>query len=339
MSETKKSYVDLYLDNVLSEKKRGEYFEEREERAIVEFNTETTSERRKYELFEKIIKPGLRNVINGVLEMRIFRSINQKKINKEELIEETYGRLIEKLHKFTPGLIGKNGQPVKAFSYFSTITKHFIIEKLKRHDKILKNKADVETSIDLSILSEDTLENITKNEKTEIVFEDFISSFKETKFIVLNVILEIINYEEAQDKKDEDYIKLLYHLKYILSKWGKIEFEKKNEFMRILTLYTGFSQQKVSVLFKRVKMEVIRKLNPNSTLLNKKKDLDDDYEVKVSEVEDEEETSLEELLQSPEDLEEKRLLSYDISSFEEFEAREYKLGNINSKREWKEKTK
>jgi len=42
---------------------------------------------------------------------------------------------------------------------------------------------------------------------------------------------------------------------------------KKNEFMRILTIYTGLKQQQVSFLFKKFKISVLQKINPK--ILNK----------------------------------------------------------------------
>lgn len=315
----KKSYLDLFLDNLTVKKKRGIYFGATQEKAIIKYNSPETSHKEKNELFEKTISPAFRKIVSGVLEMPIFRNLGR--LNREEVIENTFFRLIEKIHKFQPGMIGKTGQPVKAYSYFSTIAKHFILEQKVRHEKILKNKADVESSIDLSILSEETLEKMSNYDKQEVEFDDYVTTFKNTKKMILSSIFEIIYEEEKKEKKDEDLIKLGYCLKYLIDKWDKIEFMKKNEFMRILTLYTGLPQQKVSFLFKRFKIEGLKKIKPISAPIRKK----------IVEEEEFFEELDEEIVEGEEEIPEK----YVINSMEEFEQQLYRNENAKEKEKWK----
>ena len=103
--------------------------------AILLYNSGTLSEVEANNLWKTIIYPGLKSIVNGVLEMRKFHFL-PKSLDRELLIDDTLMRVIEKLYRFTPGLIGKSGEPVKAFSYFSTIAKNFILEKIKRTSKI-----------------------------------------------------------------------------------------------------------------------------------------------------------------------------------------------------------
>jgi DNA-directed RNA polymerase specialized sigma24 family protein len=316
----KSSYLDLFLDNTLNVKKRGIYFGEEHENAIIKYNNQETIEREKNELFRKFIEPAFRKIISGVLEMKMFRNLG--KLNREDVIDNTFFRLIEKIHKFEPGMISiKTGKPVKAYSYFSTIAKNFILEQKVRHEKVLKNKADVETSIDLSFLSEDTLKMMSNYDKHEVELDDYETVFKNTKEIIIRSILETIHNEEKKDKKDSDLIKLGYCLKYLIEKWDKIEFMKKNEFMRILTLYTGFPHQKVSFLFKKFKMEGLKKLKPS--LLDKTKVKPEEDEVlKISEEDDFDFDACEDFddaeyeSEIPED--------YQINTFEEFEQQLYR---------------
>ena len=316
----KKSYLELFLENTSTPKKRGIYFTEQHEEAIIKYNDENTSIKDKNYLFEKFIDPGFKKIVGGILEMKMFHNLG--KLNREEVIDHTYFRLLEKINKFRPGMIGKSGQPVKAYSYFSTIAKNFILEQKLRNEKILENKADVETSIDLSILSEETLEKMSNYDKQEVEFEDYITTFKNTKNIILNSIYSVIQEEESkEERKDEELIKLGYCLRYLIDKWDKIEFMKKNEFMRILTLYTGLNQQKVSFLFKRFKVEGLKKMK--STSINKDKnkiikEIEDDLFIE-NEITDEEP-------EIPED--------YEINSMEQFEERLYKYTNKKKKKEW-----
>jgi hypothetical protein len=345
-NEPKKSYLDLFLDNNSAPRKRVKYFEQKEEDAIIVYNNPDTPAKEKNKLFETLIGPAYKQTISGVLEMPKFRRL-PKALNREELVEQTFFRLIEKTYKFQAGKISKKtGLPVKAFSYFSTVAKNFILEQITKHNKILKHKADVETSIDLSILSEETLTKFSKSDIHEVMLDDYVTIFTSTKGGVIEIIKDLIIEEESKEKQDIELIKLGYCLKYLLEKWDKIEFVKKNEFMRILTLYTGFPQQKVSFLFKRFKIAVLKKLKPSA--LNKKRKvvevIEDDIEVEdieeLGDVElddidiiDEEDLLVEE--EPEEETEESRIMKYEVFSMDDFEARDLKLENVKIRNQWR----
>ena len=265
MRKPKKSYLELFLDNSeqSTKKKKEKYFDEPEEKAILRYNDPNTPQREKSLLFEQYIESAFKQTVTGVLKMPRFRRL-PKSMDRDQLIEETYFRLIEKISKFLPNMIGKNGQPVKAYSYFSTIAKNYILEKKLRHEKVLKNKADVESSIDLSILSEDTLKMMSNYDKMDVQLDDYETTFNGTRDVVRNAIQELINNEEKkpEKKQDQDFLKVGYTLMYLLEKWNSIEFMKKNEFMRILTLYTSLKQQQVSFQFKKFKTAVFKKIKP-----------------------------------------------------------------------------
>lgn len=320
MASKKKTYLDLYLDNAennnkKNKKKSGNYFGDEAQEAILKFNDPNTSEKDRSEIYTNVIEEAFKEIVNGVMKMPMFRNL-PKSMPKEQLIDDTFFRLVEKMSKFTPDMIGKDGKPVKAFSYFSTIAKNFILEKKVRHEKILKNRADVESSIDLSILSEDTLKMMSNYDKMDVHFDDYISTFNGTKGQIMAVIDELVRTESAKpdNKRDDDFIKIGYFLKYLLEKWDKIEFKKKNEFMRILTLYTGLKQQQVSFQFKKFKVAVFKKLRPNG-ISKVKRVYDDKEELEINDelIEDEVEDLVEEEDDKP------KRFKYGINSMEEFE--------------------
>ena len=342
--QKKKTYLELYLDST-ADRKRGIYFGEAHEEAIVRFNILETPTEEKNHLFFNLIEPGFKRIISGVLEMPKFHNLGR--LNREDLIDSTYFRLVEKLNRFTPGRIGKNGQPVKAYSYFSTVAKNYILEIKVKHEKIIKHKADVESSIDLSILSEDTLQMMSNYDSNNILFEENITTFQEVKLKILKQVSEVISKEEASDKPDQDLIKIGYYLRYIIEKWDKIEFMKKNEFMRILTLYTGLKQQQVSLLFKKFKLAVLEEINPR--LLNKKynspkikedkDELEDEFiiEEKEIEIDDEVELTEEEILKRSNDLikEEQLEEKYKYFTLEDYESYMEKEENKINKPKWR----
>lgn len=333
MGRPKKTYLDLFLDNTEGvKKKREQYFTEVEEKEILRYNDPTTSELERTKIYKNVIESTFRKTVLGVLEMKKFHHL-PRSMNREQLIEDTFYRLIEKIDKFTPGMVGKNGTPTKAFSYYSTVAKNFILEKKLRHEKILENRADVETSIDLSILSEDTLKKMSNYDRTDVQDDDYEVTLNNTKDLIIQTIEEILVFEESKKKKDGDFIKIGYVLVYLLNKWNKIEFVKKNEFMRILTLYTGFKQQQVSFHFKKYKVAVFKKLRPFHKAKKKKEDetifdisedelividtnLDQEIDIDIIDIE---EDPLAEDDESGEEEEEVKRFRYGVNSLEEFE--------------------
>lgn len=334
MPRKKKTYLDMFLDNsensTKKKKKKGEkYFDEAEEWAILKFNNPETSEKEKRDLFNNIIDPGFKKIADSILDMPKFHNL-PKGLSREQLVEDAYFRLVEKISKFTPDRIGESGQPVKAFSYFSTIAKNFVLEKKVRFEKVLKNKADVETSIDLSILSEDTLQKMSNYDKMDVHLEDYETTFNDTRMLIIKTVQDVIDAEEKKNKRDEDFIKIGYYLKYLLEHWNKIEFMKKNEFMRILTLYTGLKQQQVSFQFKKFKNAVLKKLRPNGVIKTNSSKLfkDDDDSDMDEEMEDK---FMEDLEEMEEEDDKPKRFRYGINTMEEFEISLEFDGNVEYK--------
>ena len=74
--QKKKSYLELYLDSTV-DKKRGIYFGDAQEQAIIQFNSELSSQEEKRRLFVDLIEPAFRKVISGVLEMPKFHNLGR----------------------------------------------------------------------------------------------------------------------------------------------------------------------------------------------------------------------------------------------------------------------
>ncbi len=324
-----KSYLDIFLDNSV-EKTRGIYFEDKHERAIIDFNSKTAgvTDSEKLKLFNEMIEPAFRRIVSGVLEMPMFHYLG--KINREDLIDAAFFRLVEKMHKFDHNMIGKNGKPVKAYSYFSTVAKNYILEYKMKFEKIQSHKADVESSIDLSILSEDTLEKMTNQDRDSVSFDNHEQVFNETRNRILKKLDEILVEEELkEDKKDYDLLKIGYTIKYLIKNWHKIEFMKKNEFMRLLALYTGLKQQRVSFLFKKFKSTILEILNPKllkSTLFDE--DEDEEKEKKITKKQKKE--------QLEEETEEEKKINK-IVTIEDFEIYSEREENEKIKSKWQTK--
>ena len=216
------------------------YFGEREEIAIKEFLATTTAIDRKNYLYGKVIEPALRELVKGVLRMPKFQKIiglQTMGLNKEQLEEDAYYQVVENMHKFKPATIGKDGQPAKAFSYYGTIIKNYILALKKNADKNINEYGGI---LDIDQFSEQIPESINKTD----VFEDL-------KRQILQNLETVIETNKKFNKND---LAVGNTLRYMLSNWHKIDFQSKNEFMRMLCHYTHLKPQVVARSLKKLKI-------------------------------------------------------------------------------------
>lgn len=317
-----KTYLDYYLDNEyenekkLKEKKEGKKnawkFNETHEEVIIEYLSGGLTKEEENIIWKDTIYPSLKVIVSGVMKMKNFHFI-PKNLDRELLIEDTLLRLIEKLNRFTPGMIGKSGEPVKVFSYLSTVAKNYLIERYQKAARIIENKADVETSIDLQILSEETLEKISGISSMDEALETRFD------FMMKKVIRAMENIVYSHSNLESDFVKVGVVIIYIFKNWNKIDFEKKNDFMKFLILYTGLKQANISTIFKNYKIQLEKQGLKNILIINEgNKKKNKDLEIEYSEPIIEEKVNKKEL--------------YNFSSFEDFEITLY-----NEQREGKTK--
>jgi len=219
--------------------KSKNYFGEEEELAVKEFLCETTSQVRKNELFSKTIEPALRELIRGVLTMPQFQKIIG--LYKDFDCEEgAYYHLIFNMHKFDPNRIGKTGDPVRAYSYYGTAVKNYILGLKIQVDKQIAEHGGI---VDIDDVSEEI-----KYEKRD---SHFFEDLKKTVIYILS------NIPEDQKFTKNDQI-VLSCLKYMLENWHKLEFQDKNQFNRLLISYSQLSQSIVMTSLKKIKTIVLQ---------------------------------------------------------------------------------
>lgn len=185
-------------------KKRGRkrttnlYFGPDQEEAVVKFLTsESYSER------NKIYNEFLKDPINKMVESIIRRyKLYRKEYEYEDVHADTLSFLITKMHNFKPD---KNK---KAYSYFGTICKHYLLGQLIKDDK--KMKSDV------------SYEDVYKTVET---MDDQIYNIDDQKMQLDNLIEEIsasIKAELQHSKLSEIELKVGDALTKILDNWETI---------------------------------------------------------------------------------------------------------------------
>lgn len=223
-------------------KKRGRkrttnlYFGPEQEEAVVKFLTsESYSER------NKIYNEFLKDPINKMVESIIRRyKLYRREYEYEDVHSDTLSFLITKAHNFKPE---KNK---KAYSYFGTICKHYLLGQLIKDDK--KMKSDV------------SYEDVYRTVET---MDDFIYSIDEEKMQLDQFIEEIsasIKAEIKHNKLSETEMKVGDALSRILDNWESIfeQIESGNKYNKNLILsyireITDLSTKDIRVGMRRYK--------------------------------------------------------------------------------------
>ncbi len=214
--------------------KQEPYFGEREEQAIKDYLSGNLSLVEKNELFKKIINPCLDKLVDGVMTMPKFQKVLG--ISREQLKEDAYFHLVFQMEKFKPDRIGKTGEPVKAYSYFGTVVKNFILGLKIANDGAIAHHGGM---LDVNALG-DHIPDLRRNS----------GDFEETR---QSLILQLEKAIEAKRLNKNDLI-VGNTLKYMITNWHKLEFQRKNEFIRLLCHYTQLNPPVVARSLKKYKL-------------------------------------------------------------------------------------
>ena len=195
-------------------KKRGRkrttnlYFGPEQETAVVEFLTsESYSER------NKIYNDYLRHPINKMIDSIIRRyKLYRKDYTFEDMHADTLSFLVTKMHNFKPD---KNK---KAYSYFGTICKHYLLGQLIKDDKKVRT----------DIRYDDVYNNIEDNDKTPL--DVFICEISDSIKKELS--------DNSGTKLSENEIKVGNSLITVLDNWETIfeQVESGNKYNKNLIL-------------------------------------------------------------------------------------------------------
>jgi hypothetical protein len=113
--------------------KKNEYFTQETENAIIEYN-QLTDQRAKDRLFTVSIYPAFNKLSENLIHTFKFRYLDADSI--PDLQHEIMVFLLEKIHRFDPSL------GAKAYSYFGTIIKRWLIVYNDKNYKKLKKTVD-----------------------------------------------------------------------------------------------------------------------------------------------------------------------------------------------------
>jgi hypothetical protein len=218
------------------------YFGPEEEEAVVNF-LESTDTNERNTIFNEWLKTPLDKMIEAIIRRyKLYR----KGETYEELHSDTVSFLMTKVHKFEAGR-GK-----KAYSYFGTISKNYILGLLIKDEKQLRQTASYE----------DLASDFEEREDLSYVIDN--DNFVMDEFIIKLVkdIKDEMDDENLPPKKklNENERKVGYALIYILENW-EAAFEgfdggskyNKNSVLETMRNYTNLSTKDIRIAMKRFK--------------------------------------------------------------------------------------
>ena len=219
------------------------YFGPDEEEGVINF-LESEDETERNLIFNEWLKAPLDKMIESIIRRyKLYR----KGETFEELHSDTVSFLMTKVHKF------ERGRGKKAYSYFGTISKNYILGLLIKDEKHMKQTTSYEDMSD-NLEERPDLTYVIDNESTSM--DEFIKT-------LCDGIREELNDEELPPKKklSDNEKKVGYALIDILDNWetafdsmtGGSKYNK-NSVLETMRNYTNLSTKDIRLAMKRYKV-------------------------------------------------------------------------------------
>lgn len=218
------------------------YFGPNEEEAVIKF-LESTNEEERNQIFNEWLRGPLDKMIESIIRRyKLYR----KGETFEDLHSDTISFLMTKVHKF------ESGRGKKAYSYFGTISKNYILGLLIKDEKHIKQTASYEDMYD------------DLEERSDLTYVIDADTFSMEDFIwkVTTKIKEELNDENqpAKKKLTDNEKKVGYALIDILENWetafqameGGSKYNK-NSVLETMRNYTNLSTKDIRLAMKRYK--------------------------------------------------------------------------------------
>ena len=162
-------------DLALEKKKKGikpttnNYFDEREETAVRSFLVAETQEE-KNKIYNEFLKDPLDKMISSIIRRyKLYR----RDMNFEEVHTDTHSFLMTKIDKFKPS------KEKKAYSYFGTICKNYLMGQIMKDQKEMNRKISYEDiSYDLSNRPDFSYTIEEDDMTSEIIIKKFLEKLK-----------------------------------------------------------------------------------------------------------------------------------------------------------------
>lgn len=218
-----------------AKKSNKNYFDVREEDAVKEYILSDSKEE-KEEIYNKFLREPLDKMIESIIRRyKLYR----KDMNYEEVHQDTHSFLITKVDKFKPA---KNK---KAYSYFGTICKNYLMGQIQKDQKDTNRKISYE---DIST----TLEN-----RPDMVYYLEFEKIEADK--IIDIFLEDLNIYIQKENLSDNELKLGYALIDLFDDYGNIFIgNNNNKFNKNIVLLslremTNLNTKEIRICLKKYK--------------------------------------------------------------------------------------
>ena len=227
---------------IINEKKKkgrkpkvNNYFDEREETAVRNFLVaETYDEKNK--IYNEYLRIPLDKMISSIIRRyKLYR----KDMNYEEIHVDTHSFLMTKIEKFKPS------KEKKAYSYFGTICKNYLMGQIMKDQKETNRKISYEDiSSDLSNRSEMSYSIDNYDLSSETIIKKFLEKLKDN--------LENQEIDEQEYKLGSAIYDLFENYNQIFHETSNNKFNK-NLILFELREMTNLSTKEIRTLIKKYK--------------------------------------------------------------------------------------
>lgn len=234
------------LKKKTEKKQKRNYFDVTEETAVISYLKAITKEEKNL-IYNKFLREPLDKMISSIIRRyKLYR----KDIDFEELHNDTHSFLMTKIDKFKPS------KDKKAYSYFGTICKNYLMGQIMRDQKETNRKVSYE---DISASLEDrpdmvyTIDNEVQN--PEDIINEYTKSLKD--------FIETERLNDNERKLGYALVDLFDNYKTIFTASPNNKFNKNmillslREMTNLTTKEIRFSIRKFKVLYKVIENSFI----------------------------------------------------------------------------------
>lgn len=216
------------------------YFGPEEEEAVIKF-LESTSEEERNAIFNEWLKGPLDKMIESIIRRyKLYR----KSETFDELHSDTVSFLITKVHKYD------SSKGTKAYSYFGTIVKNYVVGLINKDTKLTKQTVSYD---DISEEIEEMEDLSYVIDEEEFIMDDFILK-------IINGIKDELETTHPKKKLSDNEKKVGFALIEMLENWetafqsmeGGSKYNK-NSVLETMRNYTNLSTKDIRTAMKRYK--------------------------------------------------------------------------------------
>jgi hypothetical protein len=233
INDLRDMYSEIQKTQDLNEKydKSSIYWSEEQEKAIADYINETDYVKRNDIFQKKLYKPFKKLVENIIFTYKLYRT----DLEAQDLQSDCLSFLVTKIEKFDT----KSG--ARAFAYFGTIAKHYLMGE----KKIIYKQTVASSGV------EESHNDIVKNE--EYVFNPNKDNEQDKNTTVFESIISLLEEELSNPKMPDSDKKVAEAIVYIFKNHNMLEVYNRNLVYHLLKETTGLQGKEITYSLGRLK--------------------------------------------------------------------------------------